>query len=93
MVEGGRLVRIEVREGATPTAEGARIGDTEERVLSLYPDARRMPQKYTSGSYLVVLPDAPGDTLSRYVFETDSQRVTGYRAGVFPPVEYVERCG
>ena len=92
MVEGRRLVRAEVTSGTTPTAEGARIGDTEARVLELYPDARRDPHKYTDGSYLVVIPGAPGDTLHRYVFETDGTRVTVYRAGLYPPVAYVEGC-
>ncbi len=31
--------------------------------------------------------------MNRIVFETDGQVVTTYRAGRFPPVEYVERCG
>ena len=92
MVEGRRLVRVEVRSGPTPTAEGARVGDSEQHILQLYPDARRMPHKYTDGHYLIALPDAPADTVSRYVFETDGSRVTTYRAGEYPPVEYVEGC-
>ena len=92
MVEGGRVVRVDVMGGSTETAEGAKIGDTEERILELYPSARQGPHKYTSGSYLVVLPFAPHDTIHRYVFETDGARVTLYRAGLYPPVEYVEGC-
>lgn len=92
MVEGRHLVRIDVAGGRTSTAEGARIGDSERRVQELYPGARRTPHKYTSGNYLVVIPGAPSDTLHRYVFETDGARVTQYRAGVFPQVEWVEGC-
>lgn len=92
MVEGGELVRIDVRGGATATAEGARIGDSEERIRSLYPTVRRQPHKYTDGAYLVALPDAPGDSLHRYVFEIDGESVTQYRAGIFPQVEWVEGC-
>ena len=91
MVESGRLARIDVRGGMTPTAEGARIGDEERRIETLYPDLRRMPHKYTEGNYLIVIP-APTDTLRRYVFETDGERVTQYRAGVYPQVEWVEGC-
>jgi len=91
MAEGRRIVRADVRSGDTATPEGARIGDTEQRILLLYPSARRVPHKYTAGSYLVVLP-APADTLRRYVFETDGERVTVFRAGLYPPVEYVEGC-
>lgn len=93
MVEQGRLVRVDVTGGSTATAEGAKVGDEASRIIQLYPQARRTPHKYTDGFYLTVLPGAPRDTLHRYVFETDGQRVTRYRAGIFPPVEYVEGCG
>jgi hypothetical protein len=90
MAEGRKIVRADVRSGATATQEGAKIGDTEQRIMDLYPAARRVPHKYTAGSYLVV-PTA-ADTLRRYVFETDGERVTLFRAGLYPPVEYVEGC-
>lgn len=94
MLEDGRLVRIDVDSGATPTREGARIGDVEQRLDSLYAPLRRLSHKYRPGwFYLVALPDAPADTMSRIVFETDGSRVRAYRAGLYPPVEYVERCG
>jgi hypothetical protein len=90
MVEERRVVRAEVASGATATAEGAKIGDTEESILARYPSARRSPHKYTDGSYLIVL--APADTVRRYVFETDGTVVTQIRAGLAPQVEYVEGC-
>ena len=92
MVEQRRVVRADVREGDATTPEGAKVGDEEQRILELYPTARRMPHKYTDGSYLIVMPFAPSDTLRRYVFETDGHRVTSFRAGLYPPVEYVEGC-
>lgn len=93
MIVDGRLARIDVRGGATATAEGARVGDPERRIEELYPVLRRQPHKYTAGSfYLIAFPEAAPDTLHRYVFETDGERVTRYRAGVYPPVEYVEGC-
>jgi hypothetical protein len=92
MVEGRQVVRVDVFGGPTDTAEGARVGDTEQQILSVYPTAQRQPHKYTNGSYLIVIPGAPSGTLHRYVFETDGRRVTTYRAGVYPPVEYVEGC-
>lgn len=92
MVEDRRLVRVDVWGRRTPTAEGARVGDSEARILELYPRARRKPHEYVEGSYLVVLAEPPVDTAYRYVFETDGSRVTTYRAGLFPQVEYVEGC-
>lgn len=93
MFEGGVLVRIDVISGSTPTVEGAAIGDTEARIRSLYPRVERSPHKYTDGSYLIDIPLPPADTLKRTVFETDGQRVSRYRAGLFPAVQYVEGCG
>ena len=92
MIEGRRLVRVDVVGGRTTTAEGVGVGDTEARIRQLYPDARRVPHKYTSGAYLVAIPGAPADTVHRLVFETDGTRVTRFRGGMMPQVEWVEGC-
>jgi hypothetical protein len=93
MVQGQRVVRLEVTSGATPTAEGARIGDTEARVQQLYPGRVQVqPHKYTEGHYLVVRPAAVADTTHLLVFETDGSAVLRFRAGQKPHVEYVEGC-
>jgi len=91
MVEGGKVVRVEVRKGDVATSAGARIGDTEERIKTLYPNATSSPHKYTAGGhYLTVVPAGGGD--SRIIFETDGKKVVNYRAGLRPQVEYVEGC-
>lgn len=92
MINNGTLARIDVDSGSTATAEGARIGDTEERIKSLYPgQVTVQPHKYTAGHYLVVKPSG-ADTALRLVFETDSVRVTSFRAGRLPEVQWVEGC-
>ncbi len=88
MLFGGKVVRLDVIEMATATAEGARVGDTEARVRELYPGVRVEPHKYTDGHYLVV--DAASGR--RLVFETDGTLVTRYRAGTVPQVDWVEGC-
>lgn len=91
MVEKGEISRVEVRNGTVATAEGARIGDTEEKVKSLYPGIVTVrPHKYTDGHYLVVTPKDAGE--NRIVFETDGKKVTRYQSGRRPAVEYVEGC-
>ncbi len=93
MVEMGRLVRVDVIGGSAATAEGARVGDSESRILSLYPGATRGPHKYTDGAYLTVAGEAAGaDSSSKLVFETDGERITRYRGGIAPAVDYVEGC-
>jgi hypothetical protein len=94
MTAGGRIARIDVNSGSTATADGARVGDTEQRIDSLYKGrVVSSPHKYTKGHYLTVSPVAKTDSTYRIVFETDGQRVTKYRAGRRPEVELVEGCG
>lgn len=94
MTEAGRIARIDVNSGSTATSAGARIGDTEKRIDSLYVGrVASTPHKYTNGHYLTVTPAAPADSAYRIVFETDGQKVTKYRAGTRPAVEMVEGCG
>ena len=91
MVEKGTVSRVDVTEGSVATTRGAKIGDTEDRIQSLYPgQVKVMPHKYTSGHYLVVTPSGGGEY--RIVFETDGKKVLRYRSGREPAVEYVEGC-
>jgi hypothetical protein len=95
MLEGNKVVRVDVDSGGTPTSEGARIGDAEARVMELYAGrVEPSPHKYVAGGkYLTVRPASPADSAYRIVFETDGQVIVRYRAGQRPQVEYVERCG
>jgi hypothetical protein len=94
MIEGGRIVRVDVDSGSMPTAAAVRVGDTEERVKEAYPGRVVVtPHKYTDGHYLTVTPENPADSAYRLVFETDGRKVIRFRAGQRPQVEYVERCG
>ncbi len=94
MVEQGRISRVDVMSGSpVTTAAGARIGDTEERIKSLYSgQVTVQPHKYTDGHYLVVTPTDPAAKDLRIVFETDGKTVTRYRSGRVPAVEHVEGC-
>src|SRR5215212_3204380 len=89
MVEKGAIARVDVTSGSVATAEGAKIGDSEERIKSLYPgQVAVQPHKYTEGHYLVITPKGGGD--NRIVFDTDGKKVTRYRSGRMPAVQYVE---
>jgi hypothetical protein len=86
------VVRVEVTQANVATAGGARVGDNEGRINSMYAGKVFIrPHKYTTGKYLIVVP--PEDTLHHMVFETDGQKVTEFRSGRMPEVEWVERCG
>ena len=91
MIDQGRIARVEVDSVGVATAAGARVGDTEERIQSLYPGRVTVtPHKYEDGRYLTV--NGVGDSSAAIVFETSKGRVTRYRAGRRPAVEYVEGC-
>ena len=92
MVVKGKVARIDVDTGAVTTEDGAKIGDTEDRIKTIYGDELQIkPHKYTDGHYMIV----KGDSASagkEIVFETDGKRVTMFRAGRLPEVEWVEGC-
>jgi hypothetical protein len=93
MLVDGAITRIEVDSGDVETTKGARVGDTEDRIRSLYPSVVVTPHKYyPNGHYLTVTPASGADTTHRIVFETDSSHVTVYRTGLLPSVEWVEGC-
>lgn len=93
MVQQRRISRVDISEGDVATSTGARIGDTEAKIQSLYPgQVAVQPHKYTDGHYLVVTPANPADSAYRIVFETDGSKVLRFRSGRLPAVQYVEGC-
>ena len=93
MLSNDTVVRFDVLDSAMATAEGAKVGDSEDRIRQLYAGrVAEQPHKYLPGGHYLIVA-APGDTADRIVFETDGKVVTKYRAGRRPEVEYVEGCG
>lgn len=90
----GRIARIDVDSASIATALGARVGDSGDRIRTLYSGRlTEQPHKYVEGGrYLVVRPQAPTRDSLALVFETDGARVTRYRVGRQPEVEWVEGC-
>jgi hypothetical protein len=91
MVTNGSIARIDIYGKGYATDKGAKIGDTEARIKSLYKGmvkASRHPYdekghylevKFASGNYSII-------------FETDGKRVTSFRAGRSEEVGYIEGC-
>jgi hypothetical protein len=95
MVTKGRISRVDVRQNTQiTTLKGAKIGDTEAQIKSLYPGQIQVtPHKYVQGGhYLTFIPKDRADQNYRVVFETDGKRVTEFRSGKLPEVEFVEGC-
>ena len=94
MVVNGKVARIDVDTGAVTTEDGAKIGDSEERLKSIYDgDLKVEPHKYNPGwHYMTVLGDS-ASAGKALVFETDGKSVTSFRVGRLPEVKWVEGCG
>jgi hypothetical protein len=94
MIAGGTVARVEIDSSTVATGLGVRVGDPESHVRDLYGSRVTVsPHKYLpNGHYMVVAPVPPTDSAFRLIFETDGNRVTKYRAGRLPEVEWVEGC-
>lgn len=92
MVVDGRVVRADVTTDSTLRAPGGgRFGAAAPSLLQAYGEPlRQRPHKYTEGQYLIAL--SPTDSMRRVVFEIVDGRVSRWRIGLYPPVEYVEGC-
>ena len=89
------IARIDIDNPKITTVSGAKVGDTEARIKSLYPGQIEVtPHKYTGpqGHYLTFVPKNKAEQNYRVIFETDGQRVTRYRVGKLPEVEYYGGC-
>ena len=73
---------------------GVQIGSTDEELETAYPgQIEALPNPYTQGEFLTLVPQDPDLSLYRLVFETDAKgQVVQYRAGQFPAVTWPDGC-
>ena len=91
MVEDGRFVRYGAESLKFIAPGGGKIGMTTAEISALYPGRiEEQPHKYTDGKYLRVKDTASDHVL---VFEIDAAgKVSEWRVGMPPQVDYVEGC-
>ncbi|MFS8136991.1 MAG: lectin [Thermomonas sp.] len=91
MIEDGKFVRYGTESTKFVAPGGGRVGMTMAAIQSLYPGRiETQPHKYTDGKYLRIKDAATGNAL---LFETDvAGKVTEWRVGMPPQVDYVEGC-
>jgi hypothetical protein len=94
MLARGQVARIDVDSAGTRTDAGVGVGDTTSRVTDAYAvRVTATPHKYVpGGQFLTARSTSPAESALRNVFETDKGRVTRFRTGRIPEVEWVERC-
>jgi len=94
MVTKGRIARVDnFSNKRVTTIKGARIGDTEDRIISLYPGQIQVTKHpLTNQNYLIFVPKDAADKNYRIIFETSKNRVKRFRSGKIPEVESIEGC-
>ncbi|HEX9681445.1 MAG TPA: hypothetical protein VGA13_00030 [Acidimicrobiales bacterium] len=95
MIRDGEIARVDITSADIVTLSGGGVGLTTERVRALFPGRlEERPHPTVAGALLLVfVPTSAADAGFRVVFETDSAgRVTAYRAGRLPEVEWSDGC-
>lgn len=90
MVTNNRIARIDIDGKDYVTDKGAKIGDSEEKIKSLYPRISVNPNKYDESRH--DMETYSSDEKYLIIFETDGNRVTGFRVGNSEEVSFVEGC-
>lgn len=94
MIGDGRFARFGTEDATFVAPGGGRIGMSKSELAALYGSIDTQPHQYTAGEYLRIADPAGGKGV--LVFETDgkaaSAKVTEWRVGVPPYVDYVEGC-
>lgn len=95
MVINNRIARVDINNPRITTISGAKIGDASDRIEGLYAGLIETSDRkdVSEGKYLTLVPKLPQNQNYRLIFETDaSDKVTSFRAGKLPEIEYVEGC-
>ena len=73
---------------------GGKVGMSKAQIAALYAGIEEEPHKYTDGQYLRIKDAAGGNGV--LLFETDGKgdaaKVSEWRIGVPPQVDYAEGC-
>ncbi|MET0581479.1 MAG: lectin [Pseudoxanthomonas sp.] len=93
MAEDGKFVRYDVGTDKEAAPGGGKVGMTVEELQKLYNNAlQSTPHKYVEGGKNLSVA-ASGVAPSKLVFETDAAgKVSAWRVGLSPQVDYVEGC-
>ena len=94
MVTKSRIVRVDISNQQITTIKGIKVGDTEEQIIKAYPRQIRIIKNPLGGrgNNLIFVPQDKGDSQYRLIFETKNNRVTSFRSGQLPQIEYIEGC-
>jgi hypothetical protein len=91
MIIDGRLARVDVNAPGVATNTGIHVGDTEAHVRAIYGVRMKVTAHayVDTGHYLTV---RSSDGRYGVRFETDHGKITGYYAGTYEAIQYIEGC-
>jgi len=96
MVTSGRIATVEIETNKIVTNYGAKIGDSESLIKSLYPGGQIQTARLANseqGKSWIVQPSNFAEKNLRLVFvSTNGKTVTRMMAGKVPEVNYIEGC-
>ncbi len=92
MIENGHLVRVDVDHPGIATSEGVQVGDSEPRALQIYGSSLTVERRayMEEEGHFLTLRSRDGRLGIR--FETDQGKITGYYAGKYDAIQYIEGC-
>ena len=94
MIGDGKFARYGTDSAKYVAPGGGRVGMDKAGIARLYPNIEAQPHKYTDGEYLRIKDPAGGKAM--LIFETDGKqddaKVTEWRVGLPPQVDYIEGC-
>ncbi len=93
MVNDGSIAVAYVRNPAIKTLRGAKIGDSESKIRSMYPGQLKPAESLSlSMKNLQFVPKDADDRNYRIVFSFRKGNLVGFRSGRLPEVLWVEGC-
>jgi hypothetical protein len=96
MFINGTIERVDISNPRILSLRGAKIGDSEDRIKDLYKGQIKVtPHPYgrdRTDHYLTFYPKDRQDQDYRLIFETRKNKVSRFRGGHLPAVDYIEGC-
>lgn len=94
MIDGDKFARIDVDRADIAAPGGGRVGMSADEIRTRYAgDVEEQDHKYVEGGQYLRIEDRAGGN-GVLLFATDAAgRVTAWRTGVPPQLDYIEGCG